>query len=448
MAGVISPADAGRFTRKGRRNPSPHPVKELSAGLASGANPASKFEGVPAESSRVSPLPKLLPALLVAGLWAGGLRADEPLAARVILLANANDPDSQDIAEHYAEVRGVPRANIVALPMSPAETITWPEFVATIWQPLQDELVRRQWIDAMSMKLTDPVGRKNYVIAGHRIAYLVVCRGVPLRIEHSAALAAPPPPPFDRAEFRTNAGAVDSELSLLAQANYPINGVIQNPFFHNDQPAAWDRARVVKVSRLDGPTAQDARALVDHALVAERTGLLGRAYIDLCGRDPAGDRWLEAAAAQLAELGFDLDVDRAPASFSATARFDAPVLYFGWYEPNLNGPFALPGFHFPPGAIAEHIHSASAATLRSASAGWCGPLVARGVTATVGNVYEPYLGFLHRPDLLLRALARGDTFGDAAYYAEPVLSWQAIAIGDPLYRPFAQPARPREKKIK
>jgi hypothetical protein len=63
--------------------------------------------------------------------------------------------------------------------------------------------------------------------------------------------------------------------------------------------------------------------------------------------------------------------------------------------------------------------------------------VDRGVTATVGNVYEPYLQILHRPPLLLRALARGATFGDAAYYALPVLSWQSVAIGDPLYRPFA-----------
>jgi len=86
-----------------------------------------------------------------------------------------------------------------------------------------------------------------------------------------------------------------------------------------------------------------------------------------------------------------------------------------------------------------HIHSFSATTLRSSTTGWCGPFVARGVTATVGNVFEPYLDFLHRPDLLLAALARGDTFGDAAYYAEPMLSWQAIAIGDPLYRPFARP---------
>jgi hypothetical protein len=112
------------------------------------------------------------------------------------------------------------------------------------------------------------------------------------------------------------------------------------------------------------------------------------------------------------------------------------VLYFGWYAGDLNGPFTLPDFTFPPGAIALHIHSFSAHTLRSRTEGWCGPLVARGVTATMGNVFEPYLQFTHHPDLLLHALARGWTLGDAAYYALPALSWQGVLIGDPLYRPF------------
>ena len=43
--------------------------------------------------------------------------------------------------------------------------------------------------------------------------------------------------------------------------------------------------------------------------------------------------------------------------------------------------------------------------------------------------------------MLFLALARGDTLADAAYYALPVLSWQSILIGDPLYRPFSVPLR-------
>jgi hypothetical protein len=197
---------------------------------------------------------------------------------------------------------------------------------------------------------------------------------------------------------------------------------------------------VVKVGRLDGPSYDDARALVDHAIEAERTGLLGRYYIDLGGPAAEGDRWLGQTGRLLAALGFSGDVDHASGALPVSARFDAPVFYFGWYAANLNGPFAADGFRFPPGAIALHIHSYSAATLRSATQGWCGPLVARGVTATLGNVFEPYLQLTHRPQLLVQALASGATLGDAAYYALPVLSWESILIGDPLYRPFAVPA--------
>ena len=363
--------------------------------------------------------------------------SDGPLAARVVLLANSADPDSLRLAAYYAAARGVPAENLIALRMPLAETISWPEFVDTIWQPLQDELVRRGWIDAIETKLRDAAGRKKYAVATHHLAYLVVCRGVPLRIAEEKDVAEKPTPFSSQPQFHTNRAAVDSELSLLAQGSHDIDGWLPNPLFDRDQPTPFELSAVVKVSRLDGPTLADAERLVDNALIAERTGLLGRSYIDLSGKNPEGDEWLKAAAAQLAMLGFDGDVDRERPTMPASARCDAPVIYFGWYTDNLNGPFALPDFTFPPGAIALHIHSFSAATLRSATRGWCGPLVARGVAATMGNVYEPYLEFTHHPDLLLHALARGWTLGDAAYYALPALSWQAVLIGDPLYRPFA-----------
>lgn len=379
-------------------------------------------------------LRRLIPCLLLTAVAAG---AAEELAARVVVLANRDDPDSLRIARHYTEVRGIPAANVLALPMPLTETVTWPEFVRTIWQPLQAELLERNWVDAIRMNLIDEVGRTKLVYSGHRIAYLVVCRGVPLRIAHDPALYRATQLSTRHQQLRTNAGAVDSELSLLVQTNYEINGFVGNPLYGDDRPLATDLSRVIKVSRLDGPTAGDALQLVDRAVEAERTGLIGRAYVDIGGNHPDGDAWFESTARQLTDLGFDLDVDRAPTTFPATARFDAPALYFGWYSGHVDGPFTLPGFRFPPGAIALHIHSYSATTLHDPEARWTGPLIARGVTATVGNVHEPYLAFLHRPDLLLRALARGDNWGDAAAYAIPVLSWQSVAIGDPLYRPFA-----------
>lgn len=379
--------------------------------------------------------------LVLGALGFGGsdLLATENAAANVVVLANAADPDSVRIAQHYAKARSVPGKNVLSLELPLGEAITWREFVVALWNPLLKRLVADGWIDAIEMDATDAIGRRKYAVQDHRIEALVLCRGVPLKIAHAAEFFAPAGPFAGRAEFRTNEGSVDGELSLLGVPQYAINALVPNPLYQNERPTVFERRQVVRVSRLDGPSVEDVIGLVDHALAAERTGLLGRAYVDVAARDRQGDDWLESVARQLDELRFEVTVDRAGETFASDARFDAPVLYFGWYTGSMNGPFALPGFRFPPGAIALHIHSFSASTLRSPVSGWAGPLVARGVTATVGNVYEPYLQFTHRPHLLLRALARGVTWIEAAYYSLPALSWQASAIGDPLYRPFAVP---------
>lgn len=376
--------------------------------------------------------------LLAAGLLlpAVALVAADDLAERVVILANSRQPESVELARFYAEKRAVPAGNIIALPLPEAESITWREFIDQVWQPVQDELLKRGWIEGTSSSLLDRLGRRRYASGTHRISYLVLCRGVPLRIYNDPTLLEEKPGRKIQPELNKNEAAVDAELSLVAQGGHEITAMIPNPLFANDRPPALDADLVVKVCRLDGPTWESARHLVTSALEAERTGLLGRAYVDLRGPHPEGDQWLEAVQAQVEELGFECEVEKTGATFDSAARFDAPVLYFGWYAGNLNGPFAREGFTFPPGAVALHIHSFSALTLHSDVSGWAGPLVARGVAATVGNVFEPYLGFTHRPNFLLRALSRGRNFGDAVYYALPALSWQAVAVGDPLYRPF------------
>lgn len=366
-------------------------------------------------------------------------RGADDLAARVVILANSREPESVELARFYAEQRGVPAGNIVALPLPEAESITWRQFIDQVWQPLQDELYRRDWIEGTASDLLDRFGRRRYALTGHRLSYLVICRGVPLRVYNDPTLLAGATGRKIADQFNKNEAAVDSELSLIAMGNYETAALVANPLFAQDGPATLDAAQVIKVARLDGPSWESARRLVTSALEAERDGLLGRYYVDLKGPHAEGDVWLESVRAQLDALGFDGETDASPNGFSLASRFDAPALYFGWYAGSLNGPFAREGFMFPPGAVALHIHSYSAQTLHSEKSAWCGPLVARGVAATVGNVFEPYLQLTHRPNLLLRALTAGRNFGDAAYYALPSLSWQAVAIGDPLYRPFKVP---------
>ena len=57
---------------------------------------------------------------------------------------------------------------------------------------------------------------------------------------------------------------------------------------------------------------------------------------------------------------------------------------------------------------------------------------------TVGNVYEPFLGACHRFDIFVDRLLDGYTVAEASWMSMPVLSWQGVVFGDPLYRPYAR----------
>ena len=68
------------------------------------------------------------------------------------------------------------------------------------------------------------------------------------------------------------------------------------------------------------------------------------------------------------------------------------AIYCGWYDGDADGPFTQPKVEFMPGAFAYHLHSFSAASIRSTTHQfWVGPLLAKGATCTMGCVYEPYL---------------------------------------------------------
>jgi tetratricopeptide (TPR) repeat protein len=117
------------------------------------------------------------------------------------------------------------------------------------------------------------------------------------------------------------------------------------------------------------------------------------------------------------------------------------AIYAGWYTGEASGPFSRPHVEFMPGAFAYHLHSFSADTIRNAHSHWCGPLLAQGATCTMGCVYEPYLQMTPDIAVFLQDLFAGYTFGEAAWAAQPALSWQTTVIGDPLYSPFTQTPR-------
>ena len=195
------------------------------------------------------------------------------------------------------------------------------------------------------------------------------------------------------------------------------------------------------VGRLDAPTADAVKAMILNGIKAEKEGLWGWGYIDLRSiTDPGfivGDQWIAAAAAAMRKNGIPVISDDLPETFQQGFPITDAAEYFGWYSGTIDGPFGDPAFHFLPGAVAMHLHSFSASTLHDSHTGWTGPLIEHGASASVGNVYEPYLIFTTDFGVLEEKLLSGWNLAQSYYAAEPVLSWMSILVGDPLYHPYA-----------
>lgn len=240
----------------------------------------------------------------------------------------------------------------------------------------------------------------------------------------------------------------DSELSLvLWDDNYQLLRWQPNylrPGYANSQLPAF--FPTLMVSRIDAPTLRLAKGLVDTAINVEQKGLRGNVYIDARGlakleRAPQTTGSYEdydhslLITARGIESQTDLKVvlENTPKLFQA-GECSKAALYCGWYSLAKY----VDAFDWVPGAVAYHLASGEADTLRDPkSEVWCKKMLEDGVCATIGPVYEPYLAAFPRPDEFFAVLLRGDrTLVECYYMTQPFNSWMMTLIGDPLYRPF------------
>ena len=360
-------------------------------------------------------------------------------AAATLVVYNENDPLSRDLADFYASKRGIEADRVVGLKCSINEEISRDEYDQTIAGPLRAIFDARGW---WRRSPDDPAADPSSIVAENRIRYVALIRGIPLRISETTAYpgdATTEPPPIGV----RNQAAVDSELTLLGLFTHHISGVLSNPYFRSYQSfAAVHHPELMLVARLDAPTGTMVRRMIEDALAVEKIGLWGRCYIDGRGL-PAGnglgegDGWLNKIATQIAPFVMPTIYDNAPALFAADYPMTEAALYFGWYSEQPAGALADEHFQFERGAVACHIHSFSATSLRDPTKWWVAPLLNKGACAVLGNVYEPYLSLTTHLDVFADRLCSGMTFVESAYAGTPGLSWMTTVVGDPLYRPCA-----------
>jgi uncharacterized protein (TIGR03790 family) len=359
----------------------------------------------------------------------------EELAAQTVVVFNQDSLDSTALAGLYAEKRGIPPKNLLPLRCSTREDISRKEYDETIATPLRQALTERGlW---KLHKETTPAGR----VSETKVRFMVLIHGVPLRVAEQDdypgdSTDGTPPEIFTRNEC-----SVDSELSVLGLYSPRISGVFMNPYFRESKVFTdAELTSQILVCRLDGPSPAVVRRMIEDSVAVEKTGLRGFTYIDARGitEGPlqSGDKWFLNAARDARENGLPVILDNGPALFPAPYPMKHAAVYLGWYAEQASGPFVEGQFKFAPGAVTLHLHSFSGTSVRSTDRYWCGPLLAAGAAATLGNVYEPFLGLTPQPDIFAQRLREGFTFAEAGYMSIRALSWMTTFVGDPLYRPY------------
>lgn len=381
--------------------------------------------------------------LLFCSLMLPWMSSARDLAPSTVVLYNRNDVESRDLAKYYAEKRGIPFRQVLGLDVSSSEEISRQEYIDTIQTPLTEAFTTRGW-----WILRNSAGQGEMVIES-TMRYLVILRGVPLKVAPAEGLPEPsgraqlPPDHAMQRLFNHNESSVDSELAALFDLRNEYPGIVPNPYYRRfssifDVPPS---ASPMLVGRLDGPDADVVRSMIDGALEGERRGVWGWAVVDSRGITSGpyleGDQWLREAATAMRKQGIPVVFDGVEELLPDGFPMPRTAVYYGWYAGNVVGPFADAGFRFVPGAIAAHIHSFSAVSLRNPSGGWTAPLVMRGAAVSLGNVYEPYLSLTTNLDIFQERLQSGFTVGEAAYMAVVGLSWMNVVVGDPLYQPYA-----------
>lgn len=350
----------------------------------------------------------------------------------VAVIYNRNIPESKELAEVYRNFRNIPQENLIGISTVKDETIDRPTYDRTIRGPLRAAFIEKNWW-AMGQ---DSSGVR--MPSQSKIRCLAIMRGIPLRIKRAEL---PLSAQEEKSRFgKNNEAAVDSELALLGVQTIPLGGPIPNQLF-NKEIAATNSPyhHQLMVGRIDAATFLQCQQMILDAIETEKNGLWGRTYVDIANKGggfAVGDKWMDQIAKASIANGLPTIVERTTDTFVTNYPMTDAAIYFGWYTFHRNGPFLNPAMKFKRGAVAVHLHSFSAAQLRSPVANWSAALIDRGAAATLGNTWEPYLQLSHHLNIFYDRLLKGYHLVEAATMSMNALSWQNIVIGDPLYRPF------------
>ena len=430
--------------------------------------------------------------LAIAGL-ASRCFALEP--SEVFLIANKNMPESLAVAEHYQQKRAIPKENRIVLDLPKTEDINRADYNSKLVAPLREALKDRKdkikcllCIYGVPLRVggdapSDAEKTQLEKVEAERKTSQEKMKPLEARIKELEVKVKADPKSEEakdleqardeqkklasalkflenRQRWLSHAeshAALDNELMLLWWDKYELRRFQLNLLhFQVPESKRKEKPPVLMTARLDGPTPEVAKRLVDDAIEVEKTGLKGIAYVDArdIRFDPKSDdgygyggydESMREMAALLKDQGkMEVTLDNKPAVFAPNSCPEC-ALYCGWYS---HGNF-VDSCGFVKGAVAWHLASSEAVSLRRKDLKlWCRNILEKGAAATLGPVAEPYTIGFPKPAEFFGFLVTGEYTLVECYCRTLVLtSWMCTLIGDPLYNPYKATPKLKSEQV-
>ncbi len=361
---------------------------------------------------------------------------------------NAESPISKAVAEDYIQKRAITNVLPIHCPDSAVST-------------------RQETISlAAYREIEAPI--RQWLAAHPGVDIIVLTKGVPIRIVGAETGCRP----VNSSPDTPLAASLDSRLAALDYPEIPAAVKIKitgsgatgfgwlNRYYDAHVPFSHEKFGGYLVSRLDGYTEADAKALVGRALLAEKGLADGRILLDTQPNFGLGDKTTQPAPIRetvipdeapwqtynadmvhahdiLQARGIADELDLAPAFIGHRTNL---LGYCSWgsNDPKFSAA-AYQSLSFAPGSICDTAVSTSARTFLPTRGGQSllTDLIAHGLTCGKGYCDEPLLQAIASPTILLDRYTAGWTMVESFSAASHFTGWEDIVIGDPLCAPYA-----------
>ncbi len=352
---------------------------------------------------------KLAILMLVILTTASCSKANTPVETKaagptnVLVVINDNSATSKEVGAYYAEKRNIAEKYIVHIKCPEIERISTSDYPTQIEKPIKEYI------------------RKN----GLKIDYIVLTKGVPFAT--------------------TKHYSVDGLLACMDGEldHHKVEGPLVNPYFDKNEHFSHDKFGLYLVTRLDGYTKEDAKALVDRALAARPNKQVFLLDIDPNRYKPGYKEYnddIRKASEILKARGFGVTLDTTE---EFVGKRNNLMGYCSWgSNDRYFDKEKYRGNRFLPGSIAETAVSTSGRTFVPTEEGQSliGDLIKTGVTGVKGYCSEPTLAAIASPSILFDRYVSGYNLAESFYMASRCIYWKDIVVGDPLTAPYAKEA--------